>query len=101
MISHELRHGLESRVALEDIIEPAAVWWAIAEFDVLCDDDLLRWNGFGHARRFHIEHDGNLYGSKALLGGRRPSSQTHGTLASRDFSRSESATVRKDRSGAF
>jgi 5-methylcytosine-specific restriction enzyme A len=54
-------------VTLADVT-PAGVRAAVAEFDRLGRDALLRSTGFGRARAYYLEHDGRLYDSKAIIG---------------------------------
>ncbi|MEJ2866734.1 HNH endonuclease [Actinomycetospora sp. OC33-EN08] len=51
-----------------DDVTGAAVTAALQEFDRLGRDQFLEATGFGHAKSYFLEHDGNLYDSKAIVG---------------------------------
>jgi hypothetical protein len=83
-------------VGLKDITDPRAVEQALAEFDSLGRDAFLKQYGFGHARRFFVDHDGRLYDSKALLGAAHKFQfPEKGPLAWTDFSGGDAAAVKK------
>lgn len=46
----------------------AGVLDAAAEFDRLGRDAFLKSTGFGPARAYFLQHNGNLYDSKAIIG---------------------------------
>ena len=54
-------------VTLADVTRPA-VLAAVAEFDRLGRDEFLQASGFGRARSYYLDLDGQLYDSKAIVG---------------------------------
>jgi hypothetical protein len=55
-------------MALSELTDPNAVLKAIQEYDDLGQQAFLKKYGFAPARRFHLQHDGNSYDSKAIAG---------------------------------
>jgi 5-methylcytosine-specific restriction endonuclease McrA len=51
-----------------NVITPAAILKAIAEYDHRGPDDFLRHHGFHPARDYFLIHDGKHYDSKAIVG---------------------------------
>src|SRR5687768_11972852 len=74
-------------MALKDLTSPAAVRAALAEYDQLGRDTFLERYGFGHAKAYFIQYEGQLYDSKAILGvAHGYQFPDAGPLLSRDFS---------------
>jgi len=55
-------------MALPDLTEPTAVIKAIEEADALGRKAFLDKYGFGPSREYFLQHNGNLYDSKAIVG---------------------------------
>src|ERR1700722_12756813 len=84
----------ERLVGLKDITDPEAVNRAIAEFDELGREAFLSKYGFGHARAYHVEHNGELYDSKALIGvAHQYEFPDQGPLAASPFKGGQAATA--------
>ncbi len=89
-------------MGLKDITDPEAVNRAIAEFDTLGRETFLKKYGFGYARAYYVEHNGEQYDSKALIGvAHKYEFPDQGPLASSDFKGGEAATARKFRDLGF
>ena len=81
-------------MSLSDLSSRQAILAAIAEYDQLGRDRFLDKYGFGKARQYFLEHDGNRYDSKAIVGAAHGFQfPAAGPLASTEFSGGE-ATVR-------
>ena len=89
-------------VGLNDITDPRAVEHAIAEFDTLGREAFLKRYGFRHARTFLVDHNGQQYDSKALLGAAHGFQfPEQGPLAATEFCGGEATTVKKLRDLGF
>ncbi|GGQ44143.1 HNH endonuclease [Couchioplanes azureus] len=78
-------------MTLADITAPA-VQAAIAEFDRLGREEFLRATGFSRSRLYYLQHAGQLYDSKAIVG-RAHRLSTGVALAPADFSGGEKTVV--------
>src|SRR5688572_5020702 len=88
-------------MALEDITAPA-VRSAIAEFDRLGRGTFLHRYGYGPARSYFVQADGELYDSKAIAGAAHGYARRElGPLRSDDFSGGEATVARQLRSLGF
>jgi hypothetical protein len=69
---------------------------AIEEFDHLGREEFLRSTGFGRARRYFLDHRGQLYDSKAIVGYAHAHGVSPGTpLGPGGFSGSERKAARR------
>jgi hypothetical protein len=89
-------------VSLADLTEPDAVRAAIREFDAIGRDAFLEKYGFGPAREYFLEFDGELYDSKAIVGAAHGYQYPdRGPLRSADFSGGEATVQAKLHSVGF
>jgi hypothetical protein len=80
-------------MALKDITSRQAVLDTVAEYDRIGQAAFLDKYGFGRAREFFLEVNGQRYDSKAIVGAAHGYQfPEHGPLTARDFSGGE-ATV--------
>jgi hypothetical protein len=71
-----------------------AVLEAVKEFDQLTRPEFLKKYGFGRAKEYFLDHNGNLYDSKAIVGAAHGYEfPDQGPLTSRDFAGGD-ATVK-------
>lgn len=87
-------------MGLNDISDPRCVLQAIAEFDVIGREAFLEKYGFGRSTRYVVEHNGQVYDSKAILSAAHEY-QTGNPLPHTDFSGGAATTVRKLESLGF
>lgn len=55
-------------MSLSELTDAAAVRSALVEFNHIGREAFLQKYDYGRARNYLIEHDGNLYDSKAIVG---------------------------------
>jgi 5-methylcytosine-specific restriction enzyme B len=83
-------------MALADLTDSAAVLKAIEEADALGRKAFLDKYGFGASHGYFVQHNGNLYDSKAIVGAAHGFQHpTEGPLKATDFSGGEQTVMRK------
>ncbi len=83
-------------MALSDIQSRTAILAAVEKFNRLGREAFLEKHGFGHARRYFLDHDGQLYDSKAIVGvAHGYEFPNEGPLESSEFSGGEVTVKRK------
>jgi len=83
-------------MALSNIQSRTAILAAVEEFNRLGREAFLEKHGFGRARRYFLDHDGQLYDSKAIVGvAHGYEFPSEGPLDSSEFSGGEATVKRK------
>jgi putative restriction endonuclease len=88
-------------MGIDDLTDRNAVMAAVTEFKALGRDDFLEKYGFGRARKYCLELDGERFDSKAIVGAALAYQFPGRRLTARDFRGGEATVARKLRSLGF